>query len=50
MIKKHFIYYYFLLLGSIIYLNFFGISTKKFNQKIETKIQDKLSTNKFKIK
>ena len=40
MIKKIFYTILILLIGSIIYLNFFGISTSKFNQNIEKKIKE----------
>ena len=40
MIKKFFFTFLIFLIGSIIYLNYFGISTKKLNQKIQKKIQE----------
>ena len=40
MIKKTFYTILIILLGSIVYLNYFGVSTKKFNQNIEKKFKE----------
>ena len=39
MIKKTFYSFLILIIASIIYLNYFGITTNKFNQNIQKKIQ-----------
>ena len=41
MIKRIFYILLFFIIGSIIYLNFIGISTSKLNKKIQTEISDK---------
>ena len=54
MIKRTFYILLILFIGSIFYLNFIGISTSKFNKKIETVVRDKfpqvnLKLNEIKI-
>ena len=49
MIKKTFYTILILLTVSIVYLNFFGISTNKFNQNIENKFGENFSGINLKI-
>ena len=41
MIKRTLYFIIFFLIVSLIYLNYFGISTNKFNKKIESNIKEK---------
>ena len=49
MIKRIFYILLILFIGSIFYLNFIGISTSKFNKKIETEVKDKFSQVNLKL-
>ena len=41
MIKRTFYILLIFIIGSILYLNFIGINTSKFNKKIQTEVRDK---------
>ena len=49
MIKKITYTFFFLIIGSIFYLSFFGLSTNKFNNNIEKKIKENYSNIDLKL-